>query len=300
MAYEGNAGINNRRVTHIQEVLENLFINLAIHPVINDPPIIDNNGNQLRISKMRDYDGIEVRNTAGLTMSIYPYSYLTNVDGSLTTQSPNASLVFKPYSIGSGGTPLGALDETKAYIMIKMHLAGYNTETTVDPFIQNTQPTTFEFNRVEQTLRQWMEIIRLILVSELRHLPAVIGQPRNLLTNSYVNWINFNTGRWTDEGLIFHTASLLWEVVYYSKRNIETGNLIEVIGGQVGTVSGVPVCYSLSEDRYYNCNTNETLPLSFLVDPSTGTFYDTLNVNVIKIIDLISQSRDDFVTISGS
>lgn len=298
----GPSDINNKIQTHIQEILENLFVHLAIHPVISNPPILDANGNQIRINKFRDFDGIELKNASdGLTLSIYPYSYIqSDTGGMLTTQTPNASIGYKPYTLGSGASPMGPLDETKAYIMLKLHYFGYNTQLTTDPFIQANQSTIFEFNKAEQVLRQWMEIIRLVLVSDLRKLPSVIGRPRFLLTNSTVNWINFNSGVWDKEAnLIFHTASMLWETCYYSKRNIDNHNLIDIVGGQVGTLGAVPVCYNLTQDRYYNCTTNETIPVTDLVDPATGTFYDTLNVNVVKIIDMISQSRNDFVTIDS-
>ncbi len=302
--YQGPAAINSRKTTNIQEVLETTFVRLAAHPLFNDPPILDKLGVPVRFTKMRDYDGIELKNTGpGLTISIFPYTY-SSKNQPLTINSTNASIIYKPYTLGNS---LGTLDECKAHIAIKLHYFGYDTVADTDPYAIQGQQTIFEFNRAEQILRRWAEVVRLILTSDLHYLPSVTLPLRNLLTNSYVNWINFETGRWEqDENLIFHTATILWEVTYYSKRRLEDSDLIDIIGGPVGTIpdpnnpgNTIPVCYDLTNDRYYNCITNETIPLAWLIDPATGTFYTTINVGVIKLVDLINSSRNDFVTISN-
>jgi len=306
--YVGNAAINNRTGTHIQEIIEAIFINLAAHPLINSPPVFDKDNNRVRITLFRDYDGIDLENTggAGVTLSIFPYSFSNNQDNNLTVNSSNASIVFKPHTIGRLGTPQGPLDEARAHITFKLHVFGYDTPTTMDTnFIEN-QVTKFQLNKNQQILRVWAETLRMVLVSDLQKLPSVNYPIRNLLSNSFLNQINYGSSKWDDgPNLIFQTATMLWETTYYAKRSLEDWNPVEVIGGNVGSVpdpnplnNPIPVCYNLAQDRYFNCSTNDTLTRDQLIDPATGTFYTTLATNVIKVVDTINPQRQNFVTFS--
>jgi hypothetical protein len=307
--YTGQAAINNRQGTYIQEILEAIFVNLAAHPLIITPPVLDDRNDPARITLFRDYDGIDLENTLPntLTLSIFPYKYSSDPEANLTGNSTNASIVFSPYTLGKQGTPQGPLDKATALITFKFHTFGYDTRLNSDPLLISNQVTRFQFNHAEQLLRRWAEVLKLILVSDLQRLPSVNYPARPLLTNSFVRYIDFNSGKWTEGGnLVFHTATLVWEVVYYTKRSLEDFNPVEVIGGQIGEIpdpnnvnNTVPVCYNLTQDRYFNCVTSETIPRTDLVDPATGTYYASLATSVIHVVDMINSQRSDFVTIGA-
>lgn len=307
--YTGIGAINNEDGTDIQEIIETFFIRLVEHPWIQNPTIYDRNGNQVRITHFRDFDGLDVHNFSGtgLTLSIFPYNYANSTDGVLTTNSNNASIVWSPYALGNQGTPLGPNDKCKSYIAFKLHLFGYDQLYQQDNFAVQSQQTVFVFNQSEQILRKWVELLRMILVTRLQRLPAVFGQPRNLLINSFPNWALFHSGRWDkDESIVFHTATILLEAVHYPKRFIDETKPVRIIGGPVGTIPDpnnpgqfINVCYDLTQDRYYNCDTDAAIPVEWLIDPDTNQFYATLETNVVQVLDMISQSRRDFITLSN-
>lgn len=297
----GPAAINNRQTTYTAEILDTLFVQLAAHPLINNPPVWDRQGNPIRITKFKNFDGIELQNSSPgeLTLSVYPYSYVKDESSTLTSTSTNASLVYRPYTLGNGGTPMGPMDKCIAHVGFKLHYVGYDQSSYIDHNVVQNQQTIYELNHAESVLHNWAEILRLILTSDLRRLPSLSVPRRHLLTNSFVQWINFNSGRWTDgPNLIFHTATLLWSAEHYPKRILEHDEAVNFVGSTLGTIpdpanpgQSIEVWYDLTSDRYYNGATNETLPPVSLIDPATGSWYATLDVAVVQVLDSISRVR---------
>jgi hypothetical protein len=305
----GLAAFNNRRSTYTKEIIENILLNLAAHPLIQDPPIWDVDGEPVRITKFRNFDGIELQNTdgKGLTLSVFPYNYTRNQMEALTVNSTNASVVYRQYTLGNGGSPLSSKDQCMCFIGFKLHLFGYDVVNYVDPFVVSNQQTTYEINQAEGILQAWAELLRLILVDErMRKLPEYGNQNRFLLTNSFVNYVNFGSGAWTEnENLVFHTATLVWETIHYPKRHISDPPLITFQGGYIGDIPDpdnpgniIEVCYDLSTDRYFNCATNASLSPQALVDPRTGNYYSSLRTNVIQLVDMVRTTRREFVTLA--
>lgn len=301
---------NNRMTSWTHELIKAFYVRLAAHPIVNDPPVTDRMGNPVRITKFRNYDGIELSNTGDkqLTLSITPYSYVSADSGqALTSNSANASIVYGKTTLNQGmGAPQGPLSEAIASIVFKLHLFGYDMTTYEDYDAIKGQKTTFEWNESEAILFQWAEVLVTVLASEMSRLKSVDLPARDLTSAGWCNWVNFNTTRWTeDANMVAHTATILWQTRHYAKRSLATAEPIQVVGGYIGDIPDpdnpgetIPVWYDLVSDRYLNGLTLEPLPNSLVIDPQTGNPYSALHVSVIRILDMMDATRSSFVTVN--
>lgn len=289
----------------VNGIIQTLIYRLALHPLIANPPIWDVTGNQVRINKFRNFDGLELKNPSGITLSVFPY-HMANSDAStnLTTESSNASIVFKPHTLGGGhGQDMTAMDEATANIMLKLHAFGYSQQSEADGDIVNNQSTQFEFNYIQWALYQYGELLASALRSrELRKLPR-FADNKFLLANSFVNYVDHPTSRWEQGGnLVLHSATVLWQVKYYVVREWKrppryvpaemSGSNVRV--GYLNTPSGVPedILYDTLQHRYIRAD-GSVVARTDLNDPATGSPYDTLDAELILLIDTAPRSQFD-------
>jgi hypothetical protein len=283
-------------------IVQTLMYRLAMHPFICNPPIWDEQGHPLRINKFRNFDGLEVKNPGGLTLSIFPYHYASSDQGTnLTVNSDNAAVVFKPHTLGGDAL---ATDKATCNIVVKLHAFGVSQEGEIDNKIIGQQRTIFETNYIEWMLRQYMELIASALRGkDLRKLPRFVDDGAYLLSNSFVTRIDLPTAAWDKaSNLVLHSASLVWQTEYYVVREwrhpptyvpvlMSDGNL------EIGTIPGV----SGPEDILYDSIRNlfikvdgTIVPRGDLNDGMTGLPYTTLDADLILLIDTAPQGAFDF------
>lgn len=289
----------------VNRICQTLIYRLAMHPLLIDPPIYHpETGHPIRIAKYRNFDGLELKNTKGITLSIFPYHFGGSDTGtSLTVESTNAGVTFKAHSLGGGIPDVLALDEATANIVVKLSAFGFSMDLNQDLNVAPAQVTTFEFNYVEWMLRQYAELVAHILRGrDMRRLPRFPDR-RPLLANSFVTNIDYPTSRWEQKAnLVLHSASLVWQTKYYVVREwenppvyvpveISDGNLVV---GYLDTPSGIPddIYYDTLLHRYLMKNGDE-VERSALTDPATGVPYPHLDADLISLIDSSPRSLED-------
>src|ERR1035437_4786824 len=130
----------------VNRIVQTLMFRLAMHPLITDPPIVDATGNPLRINRFRNFDGKELQNPTGITLSIFPYHYARgNASTNLTVNSENAGVTFDPKAttLGGGRDDMTAYHQARANIELKLHMFGYSQDALNDPDIIEGQDTAF-------------------------------------------------------------------------------------------------------------------------------------------------------------
>jgi hypothetical protein len=225
-------------------IIEETIDSLLNHPLIINPPFKGTLNSNVLITNARDFAGIAPEGE--IVLSVYPY-HEGNQETIASVKNKSDSINYEDYALGGGAnTEPGAryTDTTHCNILIKMHVRGASlgpitkqsvpTEAITSPYqkpISKNSPTRIvqrQENTPERVLRKYMELIRLILVSDLRLL-------NGLLRNSTVNHINFLTSRWDKlSGPIFHEATLLWSTKYYSPRNWKDAFFVPVSNATPG------------------------------------------------------------------
>lgn len=289
----------------VNGIVQTLIYRLATHPLIANPPIWDETGQPIRITRFRNFDGLELKNPSGITLSVFPFHYAnTDASTNLTTESSNASVVFKQHTLGGGqGLDVTAIDEANANIMLKLHAFGIKQSTEADPEIINNQNTQFEYNYVEWGLRQYAELIAQVLRSkELRKLPRFHDQ-RQMVSNSFVKYVDFPTARWDQGGnLVLHSATILWQTKYYAVREWKVPpHYIPAEMKGTSLILGLISLGGVDVDIYYDTakrvfikSDGTVLDRTVLTDPTTGSPYSTLDADLIKLIDTAPTGTFDF------
>ena len=292
----------------VNMIVQTLMYRLAEHPLLRTGLITDESGNPIRITKFRNYDGLEVQNLSGLTLSVFPYHY-NNSDAStaLTVDSKNAAVKFEPYTLGGSGdnmVDLSALDQATANIVLRLHAFGFSKTPVSDPDIISGQSTVFETNYVEYALRQYAELLAHALRGRsLRRLPRFSdGVP--LLAGSAVQHVDFPTARWENKGnSVLHSASILWQAKYYVVREWRKPPAYEMVQAVSGNilVGYLPDNLGVEHPVYYNPVRKVFLKEDFetvvaredLVNPVTGQLYPNLDGPLISLIDSSPKSDLD-------
>lgn len=284
----------------VNMIVQTLMYRLAEHPLLRTGLILDEEGNPIRITKFRNYDGLEVQNLSGLTLSVFPYHY-NNSDAStaLTVESKNAAVKFEPYTLGGSGdnrTDLSALDQATANIVLRLHAFGFSKVPTMDPDVISGQQTVFETNYVEYALRQYAELLAHALRGRsMRRLPRFSdGVP--LLAGSTVQHIDFPTARWENKGnSVLHSASILWQAKYYVVREWRkppSYEMVQLVNGNI-LVGYMPDNLGVEFAVYYNPvlkkfskeDLETIIDRADLVNPATGQLYQNLDPSLISLID---------------
>jgi len=295
-------------------IVQTLIARLATHPLLTNPPVWDNEGNPIRITKWRNYDGLELENF-DLTCSVFPYHYTSSDSGTVTTvHSENVGTLFKPHTLGGGvnGGDQSATDEAMTAIVIKLHLFGYSREQSEDNQIVPGQQTRFDFNFNEFLLRQYADLMAHVLRSpEIQLLPSLqTGKP--LLASSFPHHMDWSTSRWEKgANLLLHSATVIWHAKYYVVRNwkrpsvwvsvdLADGTLVvgSIPASAVGTTGlAVGVVFDTIQAKWFwarlipavapstvPTRVLEDLDPDLLVDPGTNEPYQTLDPDLLKLI----------------
>lgn len=266
------------RPTTLDDLIERAVVALAKHPLLTDPPVLYDDGSPARIVKFRNFSGVELQESQ-LTLSLFPYHY----DGPSgpTPESRNVSMSFRAYN-QSGPDPRqpgDALEVATAFVKVRLAVRGFaqsavdqgKTATTVTgPFGIPLQLQTFETSQFERVLRQWMEYLRAILITDLFNLEGFVK-------SSQVNWVNFPTTQW-DKGAssILHVADLLWELTYFPLRDYKQGGITRNQDELIGSLQadGAPVWYLPKHDVLMTgfgrviLNTPKGIPITWGADPT--------------------------------
>jgi len=290
-------------------IVQTLIYRLAQHPLLKAGIIVDEQGSPIRITKFRNYDGLEVQNLSGLTLSVFPYHYNNSDQAtSLTVESVNASIRFQPYTLGASGdqrVDLTALDEATCNIVLRLHAFGFSKSPVSDPDVISGQETVFETNYVEYALRQYAELLAHALRGRsMRRLPR-FGDGVPLLAGSTVQHIDFPTARWENKGnSVLHSASVLWQAKYYVVREWQRPPSYELVQpadngsllvGHKPDALGIehPVYYNTVLHKYLDADNETEITRAELVNPATGQLYSNLDASLISLIDTSPKSELD-------
>jgi hypothetical protein len=312
--------------TTVNRIIQSTIYRLANHPLLQNPPIWDNQGNPIKITKWRNYDGLELINVQDLTCSVFPYHYTSSDQSTVPTVfTENSGLVFKPYTLGGGQGKPGdqtAIDEANCTVVIKLHAFGFSQDESVDNAISPGQQTIFQINFVEFLLRQYAELVAACLRSiEVQRLPN-LQTGHNLLASSFVHHIDYPTARWDkDANLLLHSASIIWHTKYYVVRNwqrpdvwvpvdLSDGNLLvgTIPAAAVGrTGADVGVVHDTIQKKYFWIELIDPVPPqtestknlieldeTLLLNPLTNSLYKTLDANLIELIRTAPDGVFDF------
>lgn len=287
----------------INRIIQTLIYRLALHPLLIDPPIWTADETPVKITKFRNFAGIEVQNPTGLTLSIYPYYYYGgDRANNLTVSTANTALKFETYTSSAGGRDFSSVSKVTATIMFTLSAFGFSKSTETNDDVNeaqqeissagyNEQQTVYEYNYVEWMLRQYMELLaRILMANDMRKLPR-FPDGIGLLAGSDVLSIEYPTAKWEQgKNSVLHFASLLWQADYYIPREwklLPQPTLAEMHEGNlvVGTIPGVDskIYYDTLHHRYLDDQGNDVLP-SQLIDPATGYPYSTLDADLISLI----------------
>jgi hypothetical protein len=283
----------------VNRIVQTAIFRLAMHPLLVDPPITDVNGKPLRINKFRNYDGRELKNPNGITLSVYPYHYAQgDATTSLTVNSENAGVVFdeKQTTLGGDKSDLTAYIKARANIQLKLHMFGYSNQSESDNTISEEQNTLFEHNYIEWAVRQYAEVVAAVLRDDLHHLPAFPnGNKMRLLANSFVHHIDYPTATQDkSSNLILHSATITWHTDYYVPirwRRQPRYLPVEMSDGnlQVGYITDaqnatIDVFYDTMRNVFLRAD-GTTIDRSDLTDPATSHPYSTLDPDLMALID---------------
>jgi len=290
----------------VNRIVQTTIYRLAMHPLMIDPPIIDAQGNPLRVNKFRNFDGRELLNTNGITLSVFPYHYANGDTGtSLTVQSENAGVVFnqKQMTLGGQKGDTTSYVQARATIQLKLHAFGYSQNNEDDPSIMRGQETIFEHNYIEWTLRQYAEVIAAILRDDLHYLPGFPSKTVRLLANSFVHHIDFPTATVDfSSNLILHSATITWHADYYVP--IRWRRLAKYIPAELSD-GNVPIGYindsfGVSRDIFYDTirrvfifTDGTFVDREQLNNPETQTAYSSIDLDLLTLIDTAPKSLFD-------
>lgn len=216
------------------------------HPNIKEPivknPLPDINGvfQPIPIVKYRNFEGLELPE-GGLTLSIFPRHDRGNF-----SYGAGQAAVYEPYTLGP--KTQGFLAEATYHIVVHLALRDvalgnfknlvylkdkFNnvTSSSKEELSSNTgEPEIFikeesvpvEINAAEDILRDYLEIIRVILES------IDYYAPWNLRSTT-VSSLSFPTSSWDSDNkqLIFHQAYLNWDIATYAPVGVYDPTIIK-------------------------------------------------------------------------
>jgi hypothetical protein len=215
---------------------------ILTHPLAINPPILNPLDNeQVFIKKVRHFDGLEVLDLSGLTLSIFPYYFKSGTNGGQTINTGNAPVVYKEKPLYTGTNIRGNnLYEAMATIVIKVHYpalalgnlielemdttAQVNADDFTQPLFSSKKIIQLQTNPAEEIIQDWVENLRLILDdSEVKTL-SKYGNP---VTSSRISHFILNTLNWQGgtggSDVYFHEGYLVWNLVYYPDTQWDIG-----------------------------------------------------------------------------
>jgi hypothetical protein len=196
----------------VDEIIEMALVMISQHPLFKEPIVLSPKTNKpIKITKLRTKDGFDLNET-GLTLSIFPYSYVGSSNETTTTS--NAALVFEPFTVGSG--KFEGFDRCKLCLVVKLQTTGI--EDDISSANSTSGMPVVERSLRERYLYRWLTILRTILLTK------PIADLGGLVRNSGVNWGSFRTTDWTGQkgqNYVLHAAALLWQLEINMPRNWE-------------------------------------------------------------------------------
>lgn len=214
----------------VDEVIDRALMWIRAHPLFKDPIVLNGAGQPLRITKLRNFDGLDT-NSTGLTLSIFPYAYMGTSNE--TTTSGNVALTFRPYTLGGKDS---GFDIASLTLVVKLSIQGVENKTeVVDP---GPHKVVYERSMREVALYKWIPVMRSILLTN------PVSDLAGLVSNSTVNWGSFRSVAWNKgpgtsdkgENAVFHSASLLWQLDFFAPRNWrEYPSRVPLPGGDSGS-----------------------------------------------------------------
>lgn len=199
----------------VDDVLERAIAMITAHELVQNPIVFNNAGQPIRITKVRDFDGLDT-NSTGLTLSIFPYAYMGTSNE--TIGSHNAALVYDAYELGGRNGGADGAERCRLSLVVKLTAQGYDVAKTTIPGVH---PIVVERSMNEVALYRWLTMMRLIL---LTNPIAVLG---GLVAGSTINWGAFRSVSWDKgpgtsskgENAVFHSATLLWQLEMFVPRD---------------------------------------------------------------------------------
>ena len=229
----------NRYYPTLKEIIYTALTIIHNHPNIKKPivtyPIPNSDGSftPVPIDKYRAYDGLELIEP-GLTLSIFPKYTSTPESG-----NNSSTAKFNPYTLGNKDAGFMyevtyrlvidlvyqdiALNNDKQllYVRDKFNNVSPYQETlrdqTQDPFVEEHGLLNLEVNPAEDILRDYLEVIRLIIES------IDYYAPWSIRSSSIISF-DFPTSSWSNDSknIYFHKAFMVWELGTYAPSTLET------------------------------------------------------------------------------
>lgn len=286
-------------------IIQTLILRLAMHPWMQVPMIVDPSGNPVRINRFRNFDGKELKNPKGITLSVFPFHYgKSKEDTTLTVGTNNSSAKVIPTdgTLGSNGLDPTAYFKVRLNVMLKLNAFGFSQDSQADSRIIHGQESNFEFNFIEMLLRQYTDMVVMMLsANDMRKLPNLLnGKP--MLATSYVDHWNYPSSGW-DEGpnSLLHSATILWQAEYYLPREWrfpERYKPIDLVDGMIpvgyANINGVQtaIYYEYVTGKYFDENSNEVVRSD--LNEASGALSTSLNSELIQLIDSAPRELFDF------
>lgn len=233
--------MSNRYFPTLKEIVYNTLAVIHNHPAIQNPivkyplPNFNNIQEPVKIERYRTYDGLELIEP-GLTLSIFP-RYGSALSSASSPYGGSLASEFKPYTLGAKSE--GSMYESTYYLTINLAYqdVALNNEKTLiyvkdkfnnvasdreklmsnsnDPF-PISKELVLEINPAEEILRDYLEVIRLILESIDYYAPWSIR-------SSIITGMGFPSTSWSKDNkqIYFHQAYMNWELSTYAPTNYE-------------------------------------------------------------------------------
>lgn len=290
----------------VNQIIQTLIFRLASHPWLREPIIVTENGQKLSINRFRNFNGKELKNGAGLTLSVYPYTYVNDPEQPMTLNSKNATVQFRQgkgahETLGANGQDPTSMLEAVLSVCVRIDAFGFAQKSEGDNDITAGQQTVFEFDEVEMILRQYIDLVaRVLMGNDMRKLPRLLdNQP--LLTNSWLDQMNYPTSNWVKgPNSLLHSASLVWQAVYHVPHEWRLPTRYVPID----MVDGLLALGSIEENGEAVSVFYDTVSLKFVRDDRTeiarddlnvsGTVADTLNAEFMALVDGAPKGLFDF------
>jgi hypothetical protein len=233
--------MSNRYFPTLKEIVYNTLSVIHNHPAIKNPivnyplPNFNNVYEPVPIERYRSYDGLELIEP-GLTLSIFP-RYGSALSSAASPYGGSLASEFKPYTLGAKSQ--GSMYEATYYLTINLAYqdVALNNEKTIvyvkdkynnisidkEKLIDNSKdifPNKYEFaleiNPAEEILRDYLEVIRLILESIDYYAPWSIR-------SSVITGMGFPSTSWNKDTkqIYFHQAYMNWELSTYAPTNYD-------------------------------------------------------------------------------
>ena len=136
----------------VDQVIERALIFLQSDERLKNPPLLDKNGNQIAINRLRNFDGFD-DNQSGITLSIYPYTYQGTSNETVHTK--NAALMYEDYELGSQNST--ARERCRLSLVVSLQTVGYDQDPLTPPVQGQIEIVRSE---KERALYRWLKAER--------------------------------------------------------------------------------------------------------------------------------------------